>query len=100
MRSLTVGQRKKPSQHFVRKGRLTARNFGSAINAKKVTPSFIKRLLGKYEFSRVKAGMGVENETEFIKAFTAKKKNTMRYFRQGCGLTSQVVVDLPLSTRA
>jgi len=55
MRSLTVGQRKKPSQHFVRKGRLTARNFGSEINAKKVTPSFIKRLLGKYEFSRVKA---------------------------------------------
>ena len=75
MRSLTVGQRKKPSQHFVRKGRLTARNFGLEINAKKVTPSFIKRLLGKYEFSRVKAVacMGVENETEVIKAFTAKK---------------------------
>ena len=53
--SLTVGQRNNPSWHLVRKGRLTASNFGSVINAKRVTPSLIKRLLGEYDISRVKA---------------------------------------------
>ena len=40
--SLTVGQRNNPSGHLVRKGRLTASNFGSVINAKRVTPSLWK----------------------------------------------------------
>ena len=39
----------------VRKGRLTANNSGTVINGKRVTPSLIKRLLGEYDISRVKA---------------------------------------------
>ena len=71
--SLTVGQRNNPSWHLVRKGRLTTSNFGSVINAKRVTPSLIRRLLGAYDISRVKAvAWGVTNEAEAIKTFTAK----------------------------
>lgn len=52
---------------------MTASNFGSVINAKRVTPSLIKRLLGEYDISRVKAvAWGVTNEAEAIKTFTAK----------------------------
>ena len=36
-------------------GRLTAINFGSFINANRVTPSLIKRLSGEYDISHVKA---------------------------------------------
>ena len=36
-------------------GRLTTINFGSFINANRVTPSLSKRLLGEYGISRVKA---------------------------------------------
>ena len=49
--SLTVGHRNNPSWHLVRKWRLTASNFGSVIDAKRVTPSLIKRLLGEYDIS-------------------------------------------------
>ena len=71
--SLTVGQRNNPSWHLVRKWRLIASNFGSVIDAKRVTPSLIKRLLGEYDISWVKAvAWGVTNEAEAIKAFTAK----------------------------
>ena len=52
--SLTVGQRTNPSWHLVGKGRLTASNFGSVINAKRVTPSLVKRLLEEYDISHVK----------------------------------------------
>ena len=52
----------------MRKGRLTASNFGFVINAKRVTPSLIKRLLGEYDIS---VAWGVTNEAEAIKAFTA-----------------------------
>lgn len=52
---------------------MTASNFGSVINAKRVTPSLIKRLLGEYDISRVKAvAWGVTIEAETIKTFTAK----------------------------
>ncbi|XP_078377984.1 uncharacterized protein LOC144661153 [Oculina patagonica] len=69
---LTIGQRNNPSWHLVRKGRLTASNFGSVIKAKRVTPSLIKRLLGEYDISRVKAvAWGITNEAEAIKAFTS-----------------------------
>ena len=61
--SLTVGQRNNPSWHLVRKWRLTASNFGSVIDAKRVTPSLIKRLLGEYDISWLKAvAWGVTNE--------------------------------------
>ena len=52
---ITVGQRDNPAWHFARKGRLTASNFGSVLKAKRVTPSLLKRLLGEYDLSRVKA---------------------------------------------
>ena len=53
--SLTDGQRNNPSKHLVRTGRLTANNSGTVVNAKRVTLSFIKRLLGEYDISRVQA---------------------------------------------
>ena len=72
---LTSGQRSNPSWHLVRKGRLTASNFGCVLNAKRTTPSLIKRLLGEYDISRVKAvAWGVTNEEEAIKAFEEKTK--------------------------
>ena len=68
---LTIGQRDNPSWHLIRKGRLTASNFGCVMNAKRATPSLIKRLLGEYDLSRVKAvTWGVNNEEEGVKAFT------------------------------
>ena len=70
---LTVGQRDNPAWHLARKGRLTASNFGVVLKAKRVTPSLLKRLLGEYDLSRVKAVQwGVNNEEEAIKAFTSK----------------------------
>ena len=73
--SLTIGQRDNPSWHQLRKGRLTASNFGCVLDAKRVTPSLIKRLLGEYDLSRVKAvAWGVTNEAEAIKEFTKQTK--------------------------
>ncbi|XP_068685847.1 uncharacterized protein [Montipora foliosa] len=70
---LTVGQRVNPVWHLARRGRLTASNFGSVLKAKRVTPSLVKRLLGEYDLSRVKAVQwGVNNEKEAIRAFTLK----------------------------
>ena len=70
---LTVGQRDNPAWHLARKGRLTASNFGVVLKAKRVTPSLLKRLLGEYDLSRVKAVQwGVNYEEEPIKAFTSK----------------------------
>lgn len=66
----TNGQRDNPKWHLVRKGRLTASNFGCVLNAKRVTPSLIKRLLGEYDVSRVKAVLwGTNNESEAVKSF-------------------------------
>lgn len=68
---VTVGQRDNPAWHLARRGRLTASNFGSVLQAKRVTPSLLKRLLGEYDLSRVKAVQwGVNNEREALKAFT------------------------------
>ena len=69
----TVEQRDNPLWHLARKGRLTTSNFGYVINAKRATPSLIKKLLGEYDISRVKAVQwGTVNEGEAIKAFEAK----------------------------
>ena len=46
MSQLNIGQRDKPQWHIVRKGRLTARKFGSVLNAKQVTTSLLKQILG------------------------------------------------------
>jgi len=68
---ITVGQRNNPAWHIARRGRLTASNFGSVLNAKRITPSLLKRLLGEYDLSGVKAiQWGVDNEEEAIRAFT------------------------------
>ena len=67
---ITVGQQDNPAWHLARRGQLTASNFGSVLHAKRVTPSLLKRLLGEYHLSRVKAVQwGVNNEAEAVKAF-------------------------------
>ena len=76
---VTVGQLDHPVWHLARRGRLTASNFGSVLKAKRVTPSLLKRLLGEYDLSRVKAVQwGVNNEEEAIKAFTLKTGKTVK----------------------
>ena len=52
---------------------MTASSFGSVINAKRITPSLIERLLGECDIPRDKAvAWGVTHEAEAIKTFTAK----------------------------
>ena len=68
---LTVDQRNSLAWHQIRKGRLTASNFGAVLHAKRVTPSLLKRLLGDYDLSGVRAiAWGVDNEEMAVKAFT------------------------------
>lgn len=67
---ITKGQRENPSWLMLRKGRLTASNFGSVLNAKKVTQSLLKKVLGEYNLSSVQAiNWGINNEAEAIKDF-------------------------------
>ena len=76
---ITVGQRDNPSWHLARNGRLTASNFGCVLKAKRVTPSLLKRLLGEYDLSKVKAVQwGVNNEQEALKAFTRLTGKTVQ----------------------
>ena len=71
--NITIGQRSNPAWHLARKGRLTASNFGAVLAAKRVTPSLLKKLLGEYDLSGVKAiQWGVNNEAEAIKEFEKK----------------------------
>jgi len=68
----TKGQRNNPNWQILRRGRLTASNFGHVLKAKRVTPSLLKRVLGEYDLSGVKAvSWGIDNEQEAIKAFEA-----------------------------
>ena len=68
---ITVGQRDNPAWHLARRGRLTASNFGPVLQAKRVNPSLLKRLLGECDLSRVKAVQwGVNNKTEAVKVYT------------------------------
>ena len=63
VRVLTIRQRDNPSWFKLRKGRLTASNFGAVLNSKRVTPSLIKRVLGEYSLSGVQAiNWGINNE--------------------------------------
>ena len=69
----TIGQRDNPTWHLVRKGRLTASNFGPVLSRKRVTPSLIKKVLGQYDLSKVQAiNWGIINEEEAKKAFQEK----------------------------
>lgn len=71
----TKGQRHNPVWHQLRKGRLTASNFGVVLKAKRVTPSLIKRLTGTYNLSGVQSiNWGVIQEEEGIKALEAAKQ--------------------------
>lgn len=66
----TIGQRDNPTWHMLRKGRLTASNFGPVLNCKRVTLSQIKRGLRQYDLSRVQSiNWGVVNENEAKRAF-------------------------------
>ena len=66
----TIGQRENILWHSVRKGRLTASNFGLAIRAKKFTPSLRKQLLGQNDLQSVKAlSWGIDHEEEAVKQF-------------------------------
>jgi len=72
---ITKQQRDSGAWHMLRKGRLTASNFGPVLLAKRVTPSLVKRVLGEYDISRVQAvRWGIINENEGIKAFCAISK--------------------------
>lgn len=52
----TVGQQDNSTWHLARRGGLTASNFaGSLLHAKRVTPSLLKRLMGEYDLTKVKA---------------------------------------------
>ena len=74
--AVTKGQRESAAWHVLRKGRLTASNFGYILKAKRVTPSLIKRLLGEYNLSGVQAiNWGISNEQEAIKEFIAATKH-------------------------
>ena len=67
----TIGQRDNPSWLLLRKGRLTASNFGHILNAKKITASLVKRITEQCDLSKVKAiNWGISNEKEGIKTFT------------------------------
>ena len=69
---LTCGQRVKDSWHMIRKGRLTASNFGIVLNSKRISPSLMKRVMSEYDLSRVKAvAWGINNEAEAIAKFTS-----------------------------
>ena len=76
---ITIGQRNNPTWHLTRRGRLTASNFGCVLRAKRVTQSLLKRLLGEYDLSGVKAVQwGVNNEQEALKAFTVLTGKTIQ----------------------
>ena len=49
--AMTERQRESTTWHVLRKGRLTASNFGYSLKAKRVTPSLIKRVLGVFKQS-------------------------------------------------
>ena len=73
----TVGQRENPAWQNLRKGGLTANNFGVILKAKRVTPSLIKRGMGEYDLSGVQAiSWGITNEAGAVEAFeTATEMN-------------------------
>ena len=77
IQAATVGQTDNKLWHLMRKGRLTASNFGCVLSAKRATPSLISRLcVGKDLDKVLSVQWGRANEPEGIKAFeeaTGKK---------------------------
>ena len=85
---LTVGQRENPAWQNLRKGRLTASNFGVILKAKRVTPSLMKRVMGEYHLSGVQAiSWGITNEAEAVKAFETATEMNVKLKKPGCGST-------------
>lgn len=79
IQTATVGQKDNPIWHDMRKGRLTASNFGSVLMAKRVTPSLISKLCVKQDLDGVKSiQWGIANETEGIKTFEGDTGLTVR----------------------
>ena len=67
----TIGQRQNPTWLLLRKGRLTASNFGVVLNSQRITQSLVNRLVTHNDLSKVKAiNWGVTNENEGLKVFT------------------------------
>ena len=88
---LTIGQRDNPQWHVVRKGRLTASTFGSVLNAKQVTTSLLKQIVGAYNLSGVKSiAWGIANEDEAITTFS--KQTGLVVARTGIWLDSSGVL--------
>lgn len=70
IQTATVGQKDNHLWHALRKGRLTASNFGSVLMAKRVTAFLISKLCGNQDLHGVLAVQwGIANEQEGIKAF-------------------------------
>ena len=66
----TIGQRNNELWHSLRKGRLTASNFGAVVNAKKFTPSLKKQLFGVHDLQGVKAvSWSISHEDDATKQF-------------------------------
>ena len=66
----TIGQRDNSVWLMLRKGRLTSSNFGCVLQAKRVTPGLVKRVLGDHNLSGVHAiNWGINNESVAVKAF-------------------------------
>lgn len=87
----TIGQRENPSWQLLRKGRLTASNFGVILKSKRATPSLMKRLSAEYDLSGVQSiNWGVVNEAEGIKAFT--KATGLTVTDSGFWLTSSGIL--------
>ena len=76
--SKTRNQHADPTWHMLRKGRLTASNFGAVLNAKrtdKPNPSLLRRVLGQYDLTGVKSiNWGITHEQDAIKQFTEKSQ--------------------------
>ena len=71
----TLGQRENPTWHMLRKGRLTASNFGDVLNAKRATKSLLSKVLGEYDISGVHAiTWGINNKAEGVRTFKEAKK--------------------------
>ncbi|XP_035279574.1 uncharacterized protein LOC118230570 [Anguilla anguilla] len=74
VQSATVGQQNNPAWYALRRGRLTASNFGAVLLAEHVTPSLIKRVLEPCDLDGVESvDWGNENEQEGVKAFETAK---------------------------
>ena len=70
IQAATVGQTDNKLWHLMRKGRLTASNFGCVLSAKRVTPSLISRVcVGKDLDKGLSIQWGRANEPEGIRVF-------------------------------